>query len=360
MKKRMFVIFFLLIAISTSVSCSVFSAGSQSTPTTEDTVSSGIDQTLIALAAEQTIAAMPTIAAPQNEAQASEPTAMVSPLTDTPAPTATLAPTFTPTFTNTFTPTIIPTATVTVPSPTPDLTQTLEAQMDTAKILVYEDVSGSPDNLMARVDTAIKELGYTSENYVNVGSASGNFQTYLNSGIAWDLVIVALESRDNAKQGLIGDVIPHALNNGALIVEAWDLDAAEGRVLRLIDMCGVDVQKDWYRPNEYEPLDFFIHDLETNSPLIRTPNVVTFPLRPNFLWKADVGDVLKIAQGSDAQLIAGIYSNDPTMYGLLATCMDGRMVLQSFSSHDYRMNDSIMLWKNYIVYTLMNHFKALQ
>jgi hypothetical protein len=38
--------------------------------------------------------------------------------------------------------------------------------------------------------------------------------------------------------------------------------------------------------------------------------------------------------------------------------MDGRVILQTFSSHDYPTNDMVALWQNYIVYTLTNHFLA--
>ena len=325
MKRRLLGIALFILVVYVVTACGVL--GGQPEPEiSSPTPDTGIDQTMIAFAAQQTLEAIPTdTSAPQEEEVV--PTDTQVPPSDTPLPpTETLAPTFTPTFT--FTPSITPTATATVPSLTPDLTQTMEAQIASAKILVYEDIAGSGENLIARVDTAIKEMGYTSDNYVNVGSASGNFQAYLNSGVAWDLVILSLESRTISKHGLISDLIPHALNNGAIILEAWDLDTyAKGRALRMLDMCGVDVQKDWYRPNEYEPLDFFIHEFGTYSPVIRTPDVMTFPLRPNFLWMGDAGDLIKLAPGSNAQLIGGLYSDDPTLYGVMATCLDGRMVL---------------------------------
>jgi hypothetical protein len=39
-----------------------------------------------------------------------------------------------------------------------------------------------------------------------------------------------------------------------------------------------------------------------------------------------------------------------------ASCFNGRVIIQTFSNHDYRKEDVMVLWENYIVYTLTNHF----
>jgi hypothetical protein len=39
--------------------------------------------------------------------------------------------------------------------------------------------------------------------------------------------------------------------------------------------------------------------------------------------------------------------------------MDGRVIWQSFSTHDYAADDTLALWQNYIVYTLKNRFAYL-
>jgi len=44
---------------------------------------------------------------------------------------------------------------------------------------------------------------------------------------------------------------------------------------------------------------------------------------------------------------------------VLATCYEGRVILQTFSNHDYRYNEIVPLWQNYIHYTLKNHFLAV-
>jgi hypothetical protein len=69
---------------------------------------------------------------------------------------------------------------------------------------------------------------------------------------------------------------------------------------------------------------------------------------------------MKIGSGGDAKLLAGISPREKNQFGVLSTCLEGRMVLQTFDSHDYRQSQVIPLWQNYIYYTLKNHFLALE
>ena len=63
--------------------------------------------------------------------------------------------------------------------------------------------------------------------------------------------------------------------------------------------------------------------------------------------------------GGDAVLLAGLSSRPSPGEGVLATCMQGRVIIQTFSDHDYRQEEIIPLWQNYIHYTLKNHFAAV-
>jgi hypothetical protein len=40
--------------------------------------------------------------------------------------------------------------------------------------------------------------------------------------------------------------------------------------------------------------------------------------------------------------------------------MEGRMVIQTFSSHDYKQDLVETLWENYITYTLTRHYEFIQ
>ena len=58
-------------------------------------------------------------------------------------------------------------------------------------------------------------------------------------------------------------------------------------------------------------------------------------------------------------MLAGL-SAKASDQGVLASCYDGRVIIQTFSDHDYDQADIVPLWENYIHYTLKNHFLALQ
>jgi hypothetical protein len=57
----------------------------------------------------------------------------------------------------------------------------------------------------------------------------------------------------------------------------------------------------------------------------------------------------------NADMLAGL-SAKKSDEGVLATCYDGRVIIQTFSDHDYDEADILPLWQNYIHYTLKNHF----
>jgi hypothetical protein len=63
--------------------------------------------------------------------------------------------------------------------------------------------------------------------------------------------------------------------------------------------------------------------------------------------------------GGDAQILAGGFMSNPTDYGLIVSCIEGRVIIQTFSDHDYHREDIQALWENYITYVLTNHFAAL-
>lgn len=76
-------------------------------------------------------------------------------------------------------------------------------------------------------------------------------------------------------------------------------------------------------------------------------------------WYGDVGDTVELISGSDAVLMAGRLPNEHGSYGLIAECLGGQMVWQTFSTHDYKDQDMINLWQNYIYNTLQARFDYL-
>jgi len=47
-------------------------------------------------------------------------------------------------------------------------------------------------------------------------------------------------------------------------------------------------------------------------------------------------------------------------YGLVAECLDGRMIWQTFSTHDYKDQEMTSLWMNYIYNALQARYEYLQ
>ena len=356
MKVRMILMITLLLAVVLVAGCDGLTA-----PTEAPTPDMSLEETRIFESAMLTLTAMPqpTVEPPTN-------TPSLTPVpTDTPVPTETA--TVTLTSTETFTPTITetPTQTPTITdTATPDATQTaqaFDARLRAANILIFEDAVTIP-NLQPRIDTAISGLGMQGGTIHNTYNASGDFLNLLNnSGIEWDLVIISVESRTAPQTGLIADAYPYVSAGGALIAETWNLnEIALGHVSLLLSDCGVDVRPDWgYSSETYNATDYYIQSYMSNSPFLITPNRVVFPLVPINYWPGDGGDLLTATTNSEAQFLAGLVPTEPRQNGTIVTCMDGRVLFQTFSSHDYRLADTVRLYQNYIINTLTNRFNAM-
>lgn len=129
----------------------------------------------------------------------------------------------------------------------------------------------------------------------------------------------------------------------------------------LLTACEAHVEKDWHRVEE-DPYDEFV--IYANSPddttIFDEPYEIKMPMLPTFFWEGDAGDFIRLDQGSSARILANVPSPDSKNYGLLTSCQDGLLLLQTFSSHDYPLYTSVRLWQNMMQYTLTNHFLAQQ
>jgi len=272
-----------------------------------------------------------------------------------PTATNTQAP---PTATNTQAP---PTATNTQAPPTATSTQEqqdIDALIDSSNILIYEDVA-EDFTFIPYVKRALASVG---GHHQYVGDAMGTFMNKLDSGTQWDLIIVAAELR-TAISGDYWTVIKDKVDDGAALVsEIWYLDSInDGKIAPLMRECGVKLQRDWQAKATYNRLDYGMYWADPSSPVFNTPNRVerfgaslTVPA-----WKfGDIGDLLEVTDGSKAQILASLTQGQDSAYGLLSSCMDGQVLFQTFSSHNYPTNDMIALWENYIIFTLTNHFQA--
>jgi len=234
--------------------------------------------------------------------------------------------------------------------PTP--TQDLMARMKSAKILVYENTDERGIGMW--VQEALNNLGLT---YTQTGSYSGHFMEYLNSGIIYDLIIVDAEDKDKIS-GEFWDVIDQRLtrDKAALIVEIWYLEReANGPINKVMGKCGIRYQRDM-------DFDESIYWWVPTHPVFNEPNTVMPLLHYSLFWTyghGQAGDKIRLGGSGDAVLLAGHQSQPGTNDAVLATCLQGRMIFQTFSDHDYHEEDIVPLWENYIYNTLKAHFAVV-
>ena len=234
------------------------------------------------------------------------------------------------------------TATIQV-SPTQDISERIR----NAKILVYEDTP----TIGLWISDALNGMGVK---YTHVGDAIGHLMENLNSPVQWDLIIIGAETKTKV-QGEYWDVISEkiTLDKTALIAEVWYLDqVGSGRIKPLMTNCGIEYQHNWNLAES-------IYWLDSSHPVFSDPNIAMPLINYSRYWYYNAGDLIRLIPGSNATLLAGTFQKRKSDYGVLATCMDGRVIFQTFSNHDYHQDDIIRLWQNYITYTLKNHFAVM-
>jgi hypothetical protein len=230
-----------------------------------------------------------------------------------------------------------------------------ERMLKSARILLFEDMSASRH--IRYVKEALDRAGYF---YLDVGSAKGWFKTQLLSPVEWDLVIAAAEARRDFGGEFFEYINAQVARGAGAVIEYYDIDSApNGKIKPLLDRCGVEFQSDWFEPD----LRVFFW-LDPENPVFNQPNEIPNTLRnAERLWFGDLGDLMQIKRSGgqaagDAVLLAGTNATWKDDHGVLASCVGGRVILQTFSSHEYAMNDMVALWQNYIYQTLKNHFAA--
>jgi hypothetical protein len=242
-----------------------------------------------------------------------------------------------------------PTITTTPPAPHPD-----ERLLESSRILLFEDMSASRQ--IRIVKEALDDLGYF---YLDVGSAKGWFKTQLLSGTDWDLIIAAAEA-EREFGGEFFQYLDDQIAKGAgVVVENWDIDAApSGKAGLLLGRCGLRFQADWFMPD----MRVFFWTLP-EAPVFHEPNQI--PVQPRNapgLWTGDLGDLLEVdpqvANRPNGPVI--LASTNPDMKssnGVLSSCLGGRVILQTFRTHEYAHDDMVHLWQNYIYNALEAHLE---
>ena len=298
-----------------------------------------LQETQMALDIQGTQLALRATSQALEELQSAAPTQAPPPVPDTAAP---LPPTDVP-------PTAAPEDTAT-PEPTATQTTDIDTLIQDSKILLFENVVKVP--LPRYIKQALDNMGLE---YVDVRDATGNFKAELLSGTDWDLVLVGVEARSSI-EGEFFQYFSEQVNQGtALVIELWDLDEIYGpRAKAFMTDCGVELQADWYDPPQTARSIWWLHG---EHPVFHEPNEGISLVNYSPYWQGDAGDLIRTLNGGDATLLAGIYAQEKNRYGVLATCHDDRVIVQTFSSHDYHQDMMVRLWENYIYNTLRAHFE---
>lgn len=316
----------LLMLVLTALACNI------STTSGGDITS---EETRVALAVQQTSLAIQQATLEANNSTGNLPFPAA---TYTPYPTYTIEP--------------APAAITEAPPVQVDMNALIKA----SNILIYEDIVGDP-SLVPIVGNTVNAMNFSGGKVINTGDAMGKFRDYANSATQWDLILVSAEARPVFSGELFEVMYDHINNGGAVIIEMWYLDdVVNGKIAPILNDCGVTLFRDWERTTKYDPYDYSVYWLDQSHPLLSTPNIAQAPSYPYPEWFGDAGDLLELSSGGDAVLVGGLHANRKSDYGVLASCLDGRMVIQTFSTHDYKMGVMQALWENYIINTLTNHY----
>ena len=137
------------------------------------------------------------------------------------------------------------------------------------------------------------------------------------------------------------------LDGTSVIIEDWDMDGIiSGKLGIIMNRCGVKFYRDWINQPMSKQLLFPING---GHPIHHTPNEGISLTNPSGYWNwTDLGDLMELAPGSDAKALWGALSNSTTKHLTAVVCMDGQLIVQTYSSHSYGESRIKMMWENYI------------
>ncbi|MGB9639833.1 MAG: hypothetical protein ACPL4H_02910 [Anaerolineales bacterium] len=245
----------------------------------------------------------------------------------------------------------------TIPTPRPT---SLDDLRQNAKILLYEDIAQNTSGLERYVKRALDEAGY---HYMDIKGDQNQLKSQILGNVQWDLIIISAEVNGKIPGDYFEYLVNHFQRGSALIIEMWDLDdilygkiGMIPKVKWLMDTCGVELQSDWYSPEVRD-----VWALQPQHAVWSSPNRVGDLKNVGIIWRGDIGDLLKIKRVNnqvvgDAVFLVGLTPANNSLNGLLTTCVNGRLVLQTFDTHEYERAEMIKLWQNYVYHTLNNHF----
>ena len=233
---------------------------------------------------------------------------------------------------------------------TPLPPEELDSRIQSAKLLLYEDMANRTDTIRY-IKAALDRMGL---DYKDDGGAIGWLKNDLLTGTPdgqpWDLIIISAEERSNVR-GEFFNYIIQALDQGSsMIIETWILERSYSDASALLSRCGVEFQANL----SGTPLRMFILDPE--NPVMKEPNNNLNLSDLESFWSGDIGDQMKKATDGDAKLLVGLKPGEVNSSGTIIVCMDNRLILQTYSTHNFGRKTAEALWENYIYYLLKSRF----
>ena len=324
-------IIFLLISLIFILGCTISTAPPTAQP--------AFDPTKVALEFEATAMALQLTQSAMNSQPAAPPAA------PTIAPVQQQAPTAAP---------AAPAPTATSSSSMPDF----DTWMKSASILVFEDISAD-FNVYRYVPIAISGMGLK---YVDEADYLGRFKNQLLSngpgGQGWDLIIAAKEIRSDL-QGEFYEYLNNALGKGSsVILEEWDMDRlGNGKLSLLTGRCGVDFSRNW---SDNDINATVIYAIDGTHRAHHMPNEGLSLSNVTGYWLGwDLGDRMRLAPGSTATALWGLYGTSTSNDLVAVSCVDDRFILQTYSTHSYSQSRVVPVWQNYIYSTLRARYDYL-
>jgi hypothetical protein len=237
--------------------------------------------------------------------------------------------------------------------------------MQSAQILLYEDMVVRNTTNRYVKDTLVR-MGLPFKDDGNaVGWLVDDLNNGPSSGGGWDLVILALEDKSSVQSGFFSYALQALDAGSAVIFETWFIDTTySGGGREFMERCGLGYQGNRIK---IAPANMGMFAMRFDHPLLSQPNA-NIPLsKTNGYWwdtsnqtSYDTGDLLNLTNGSQSQLVISTQPNNTSDHATLAVCEDGKLILQTFSSHTLIYDTMTLLWENYIYNALKVRFEAGQ
>jgi hypothetical protein len=148
-----------------------------------------------------------------------------------------------------------------------------------------------------------------------------------------------------------------------VILEIWYLDdTSQGSASTLLSRCGIEYEDDY---EKIPPNRMVLFPLDPTHPILQEPNPgLTFTDTMSYWWDPDervvfdIGDLVQLRPGGSARLLVGTQPTSKDTHGTLTACIDDRLILQTFSSHQFTYNAMKPVWENYIYNALRVRFQG--